>query len=97
MTPLGPTPAQRRYLDAIARLSARNVAPSLAEIADEMRVTIPAVCRMINQLERRGLLSRRRGQTRSLSLYQPPPTTTRADVPVLRIIGKLPGTVGGPA
>jgi DNA-binding transcriptional MocR family regulator len=64
-----PTRRQREYLEFIARYILRfGVSPAESDIARHFLVSDPSVNQMVQTLERRGFITRKRGAPRSISI-----------------------------
>jgi hypothetical protein len=69
-----PTPRQRDYLEFIARYILRfGVSPAESDIGRHFLLSAPSVNRMVQTLERRGFITRRRGVPRSITIVGPTP------------------------
>lgn len=64
-----PTRRQREYLDFIARYILRfGVSPAESDIERHFLVSAPSVNQMVQTLERRGFITRKRGIPRSITI-----------------------------
>lgn len=68
-TGLEPTARQREYLEFIARYTLRfGVSPAESDIGRHFLLSAPSVNRMVQTLERRGFITRKRGVPRSITI-----------------------------
>ena len=64
-----PTARQREYLEFIARYILRfGVSPAESDIGRHFLLSAPSVNRMVQALERRGFITRKRGTPRSITI-----------------------------
>lgn len=88
-------PRQAAGLAAIERLTReRGFAPTLRELAEDMKVSRSAIAQMLNALARKGFVHWEAGDSRTLRVVAQPPQAPPDDIVAAPVQGPEPPAAG---